>query len=88
LGTLADNMRDAASKGRMQSGENHYYRRHPEAIRRGVNNPRAKLSESDIAEIRKLYVDGWRKLDIADKFGIKPGHCSGIITRKIWKHIA
>jgi hypothetical protein len=38
LGTIADNQRDAARKGRMPSGENHWTHRHPELMAFGDRN--------------------------------------------------
>jgi len=47
LGSQADNMKDAASKKRMPSGENHWSKRMPERIARGP-------AQSDAA------IRGWR----------------------------
>lgn len=47
LGTQADNLRDMDSKGRRVSPDN-----------KGVNNPRAKLTQEQVQEIRKLYWTG------------------------------
>lgn len=76
LGTQADNIRDAAAKGRMPKGKNHWCkkrpgdmkrliggdrhwsRRHPERVRRGENHPTAKLTDVQVAEIRRLHREG------------------------------
>ena len=34
----------------------------------GIKNPRAKLSESDVLEIRKLYNEGWKISELRDKY--------------------
>lgn len=65
IGTQAQNMADAADKGRIASGLRNGLRRHPERVargdrsgarlhpetRRGSRNPRARLSEDVVAEI-------------------------------------
>lgn len=45
LGTQADNMRDAAAKGRMASGDQHNSRLHPERLARGERNGARKHPE-------------------------------------------
>ena len=61
LGTASDNSKDAAMKGRMHkwNGE-----------RKGENNPKAKLSKSDVAKIRIRLKEGMMAKDIAGEFGV------------------
>lgn len=89
LGTQADNMRDAARKGRMASGERHPWRIHPERIRRGKWVASAKLVGDEVRAIRLLYGTGrysYRRM--ASMFGL--GHVTilAIVHRSRWKHIA
>jgi len=103
LGSRADNVQDATAKGRMQSGENHYMRRHPELIVRGESHysrkhpefvlrgerrHNAKLGESDVVEIRTLYRTGsYGQEALAAMFGVTKGNVSQIIRRKTWTHV-
>lgn len=53
---------------------------------RGVKHPLAKLSESEIKEIRRL--DGkFSCPQIAAKFGVTAASVSNIIRRKSWRHL-
>lgn len=74
LGTKADNLRDAAEKGRMPRGEAHW---------------RAKLTECDVREIRQQYAAGnisQRKL--AKMFHVSEERIHSIVYRLAWKHVA
>ncbi len=72
LGTHKDNMRDCVSKGRCARGE------------RGGS---AKLTTSNIMEIRNRVSAGEQQKDLADRFGLCRSHVSRICGRKKWKHI-
>lgn len=61
LGTHLDNVADMNRKGRHGSNS--------KAIS-GENNPNAKLSDSDVAEIRKLRSGGIKRDEVAARFGI------------------
>lgn len=78
LGTHKDNMHDMLVKGRR-------------APTIGENNPKAKLSEVDVIEIRKRWNQATRKhglrIKIAREYGVT-GALIGLITKnKIWTHI-
>ena len=88
LGTNADNLRDAASKGRMPVGENHPNRKHPENMARGERHGHAKLTEADVIEMRRLRATGeWTTKALAAKFGVCRPVVSVIINRKAWLHV-
>lgn len=74
-GTSQDNMHDAWEKGRFPS-------------RQGAANHQAKLTPSDVLEIRRL-MDG--KLEsrssIAARYQMAPWHISRIAKRDIWKSL-
>lgn len=73
LGTSADNVHDAVSKGRMQQGE---------------RNGSARLHESDVIAIRTLHASGSAGHGkIAKKFGVSKTMIRSIIRRENWKHI-
>jgi hypothetical protein len=88
LGSAADNNRDAAAKGHVQSGENHFSQRHPELIVRGEKHSAAKLKENTVIEIRMLYANGsFVFRDIASKFGVTERAIRSVVRRETWKHI-
>ena len=86
VGTRQENLKDAVNKGRM-GGRYHWMRKWPEKISRGTTNGAAKLSESDVLEIRSLHMSGALQEEIAVMFGISQTGVSAIITRKVWTHI-
>jgi len=53
---------------------------------KGELSPRAKLTVSQVKEIRKRYKWGNGKL-LAAEFGVAHQTISEIITRRNWKHI-
>lgn len=88
LGTHADNMRDMAEKGRSCKGDKNNSRLHPESLRQGSANNKAKISESDIVAIRTTYRSGLVTLkQLAIPLGITEFTVSQIIRRKTWKHV-
>lgn len=54
---------------------------------RGENSGRAKLTESEVCEIRALYAGGWVQRKIAEKYGISQSQVSHICTGANWKHL-
>jgi hypothetical protein len=71
-GTNGDNQRDAWARGRQPS-------------RRGAKHPCAKLTESDVAQIRLLYAETELfQRDLAKMYGINQANVSEIVNRKIW----
>lgn len=73
LGTVADNMADKAAKLRGPLGD---------------RNPRAKLTESSVREIRRRVAAGASQRAIAREF--KVGHLAvhRLVHRKTWRHVA
>jgi hypothetical protein len=73
-GTYSDNLNDAVRNGRLHpKGESHY---------------RAKLTEDDVREIRRLYATGnFSYQELALKFGVVKTTIIDIVRRKTWKHI-
>lgn len=69
-------------------GDNHHMRRCPECLLLGTRNPRAKVSESDVLDIRSKYSAGGVLLrELADEFGITTAVVHKIVKRITWKHI-
>lgn len=77
LGSRADNNADMITKGRAK---------HDGFL--GVSNPMVKLTDSDVLEIRKLYIPGVvTQRQIAKKYNVDNTLISLIIRRKAWRHI-
>lgn len=55
---------------------------------RGATHHSAKLTESDVLEIRMIHAShGATLVDLAKRFNIAPSGVSGIVRRKTWKHL-
>lgn len=54
----------------------------------GSGHTNSKLSESDVKEIRSLYVvGGITQKDLGKRFGVSQGTVWDILSRKTWNHI-
>lgn len=73
-GTQEDNRHKCVAEGRAVDN-------------RGENSGQAKLTESDIREIRRLYANGWLQREIAKEYDISKSQVSVICNNKQWKHI-
>ena len=71
-GTHSDNMRDKVTRGRQVRGEM-------------VRN--AKLTPSQVIDIRRRYQNGSTQATIADLFGVSPQQVGRIINRQRWSHL-
>lgn len=74
LGTVGDNNRDRAAKGR--NGDN-----------RGECNGRAALTERQVRAIRTMCASGVPHGDVAGRFGVSRGTISFIARRATWAHV-
>ena len=74
IGTQADNIRDAAEKGRV-------------ADNRGENNPKAKLSNKDVLAIRNAYAAGSIQADLARQYEVTPETISAVVRGRTWAHL-
>ncbi|WP_161790133.1 GIY-YIG nuclease family protein [Streptacidiphilus carbonis] len=54
---------------------------------RGAGNPKAKLTEEQVAAIRRLLAAGARNKDLAGQFGVHPNTISKIKSGVIWPHV-
>lgn len=80
-GTHQNNMDDMRAKGRDH---------HPGAgisQVRGERSPAAKLTESDVREIRCLLAEGHTLRSLAARFGVSKGPITGIARGTLWKHV-
>lgn len=77
-GTRTDNMRDCVAKGRLTQGD-----------RRGERNGAAKLSASDVADIRAEFAanPGMNQTRTALKYGVTPGAIWLIVHGRKWRHL-
>lgn len=101
LGTCADNMADAASKGRMAAGNRNASRLHPERRPRGENhalygkhhssgtlNGRAKLTPDLVRQIRAEHSRGdvtYARLGRA--YGVDELTIRAVVLRHRWSHV-
>lgn len=101
LGTHADNMADMVTKNRQPRGNNHWSRikpeliargdrhgsqTHPEAIHHGEQCAFAKLTGSQVADIRKRYLTGGtRQRQLATEYGVCKQTISDIVRGKKWR---
>ena len=54
---------------------------------RGPQNPKARLSDDDVREIRRLAVGGVTQRDLAAQYGVDQSLISRIVTRRRWAHL-
>lgn len=74
LGTQLDNMQDMVYKGRSYDHS-------------GENNPKVKLSELDVLEIRRLSSLGVSAYKLSKMFLVSATNIHAIIKRQTWKQI-
>lgn len=103
LGTPDDNAKDTARKGRTALGDRHHSvthpewlargeksgaKKHPERIPRGERAGLAKLTESQVIDIRQRYAARTAvQTELAREFGVRQTTISMILSRKTWTHI-
>lgn len=55
---------------------------------RGAQNPRATLSENEVADIRRAYrAGGVKQSDLGLRYGVQQAHISRIVRGESWSHI-
>lgn len=99
LGTHLENARDRNEKGRYVNyvhlhpecaakGDRNGSRLHPESRPRGSKHALAKLTETKVVNIRRLYATGNHSYKtLAFKFGVTNVLIGMIVRRKIWKQV-
>lgn len=75
LGTQADNVRDAVERGRARGPV-------------GIRNPKAKLTEEQVLEIRQRSAAGETAASLSRHFGVVPQMVSNIVRGLNWKHVS
>ncbi len=86
VGTHAENMADAARRGRMACGDFAGSHVHPETTRRGEEHYQSKVNEQQVREIRAAY-DAGRLHALAAKYGLTRESVRDIVHRKTWRHV-
>lgn len=88
-GDTKKNMEDAVKKGRLQKGETHHTKRHPEQIPRGTKRYwSSKLTEEQVKEIRKLHKeDGVLQKHLAVRYAVCKQTINLVVNNKIWTHV-
>lgn len=91
LGTAAENTRDMINKGRRISPgtENRmrgvaWVSAHHASLPRGESHLRAKITEEDVADIRRSIRSG---VSLAKQYGLTPTSITRIRKRLSWKHV-
>lgn len=74
LGTNLDNMKDRDRKGRAK-------------IMLGESNGIAKLTETQVRNIRLMYQMGWRQVELCKLYSISDSRISDIVLGKAWPHV-
>lgn len=74
LGTHQDNYDDMVAKGRANTA-------------RGEAAGRAKLTESQVRDIRRKYASGATLIGLGAEYGLTSGTVHSIIDRRSWKHV-
>jgi len=100
LGTQVDNEADKASKGRsalgdrngsrlyperLARGDKNFARMHPERLARGDAHHQAKLTEADVAEIRRALAAGDSQRATARRHGVSQRSVWNIAKGKTWR---
>lgn len=80
-GTQAENSQDAAKKGRL------VFQTRPSLCPRGERHKSAKLTASDVAEIRRLRIGGWTQTRLASAFGVTQAAVWNILSGRTWRGV-
>ena len=85
LGSQAANMADMVEKDRQARGDRNGSRLHPERRPRGEQHVLAKLTASQVLEIRAAVGESQRR--IAARFGVSKSQVGDIRSGKKWAHM-
>jgi hypothetical protein len=78
-GTQKENLSDMIQRGRQNKDRSKM---------RGENNPKSKLTNEDVLEIRRLYKDEHiYQSELGKQFGVSQCAICCIVNRKSWKHL-
>lgn len=92
--TQRENLNDMKTKGRSAVGDKHRSKKHPELVLRGQAVGGSKLDETQVREIRAIYVKGhagnpspFSLAALARKYGVSFQQIHKIVRRKAWTHL-
>lgn len=78
LGTHRENIADRHAKGRTSKAHRN----------QGESHGLAKLGESQVSEIRRLYAHGdLTQREIAEMFGVTQSLVSHVVNGRLWRHV-
>lgn len=85
LGTIADNNRDMAAKGRNRWSDAFLTskKKSPQGERHGMS----KLNTRDVIKIRNCFENGVTMKELAILYDVGHSHICSIVRRKSWRHI-
>jgi len=87
-GTQLDNRRDCVAKGRTACGDHHGTHTHPERVARGERAGLAKLTETQVREVRQMFEAGNSKTAIAHRMGVDRSTVYAIVRGETWSHVS
>lgn len=102
LGSIADNNRDAANKGRtaigdrngtrtkperLLRGDSHWLRRNPEKSIKGEHQAASKLKDHQVSEIRKQNSEGISYSRLAIQYDVNKSTIMRVVLRRSWRHV-
>lgn len=92
LGTIAQNNRDMADKGRASRiakavGDKNGAHTHPDLVPRGEQHGKAKLTETMVKLIRAEYAAGVSSNELARRLNVTRGAIGHVVKRTNWKHV-
>lgn len=68
-------------------GENHWTAKKPHCVARGQDTGKAKLTDEDIVEMRRLFRAGMNTPSLAKKFGLNQNSTYSALRGKSWAHV-
>lgn len=84
IGDQKRNIGDAVARGRTPRGKAHHLSK---IDQNGERNRNAKLTAPQVLAIRRLYLSGVSKHDIAPLYGIHPNSVNRLVSGRRWAHL-
>lgn len=81
LGTMQDNARDMANKGRQ------VFQKDATKASRGERHGLSKMTPEKVIEMRRLHGEGWSQRKLAKKYNLSQASVWAIVNRETWKHV-
>ncbi|QIB36543.1 HNH endonuclease [Ancylobacter pratisalsi] len=87
LGTVKDNTADMLAKGRPTCLGSRRYPRLAQSVLRGEQIASAKLTASQVSEIRARAAGGANSTELGVLYGVDSSTVRQIVRREIWRHV-